>query len=490
MTQQSSSPVRLSKGVLSTAEVATTTMANIGPAASVVLTFGAIFAVSGIGSPLTVLAAVVSIALLGNTIAQFARVRPSAGSFVTLIGKGLGPHAAVTTAVALQAGYILATAGVLAGTAGIFESFFLQYFHVDISWKIFALVLAVGITLVLLAGVKPSTKVAAASFGFEMLVLVVIAVIILIQHRDSLTLAPFNPGNLTGGFSGLGLAFPLAILAFVGWENSAGMAEETVNPRRAVGRAIMIGTVVVGITFIVLAYATSVAFDNDISKLSASKSGLPFVDAAGAISPVFECLAYIATLSSLVGCLIAAVNAEGRILFNSGREGLIPRWFGRTSKKNNTPTPVIITYLVMALALVFIFGWNIDPLTFFGEIATLGTILIVVVYAVSNIALPIFLHREGRKLSIPTHIVIPALAFVSLLYPLWALIQPGQAAPYSWFPWVALAIAVFGLVYSIFVVKKDATIGERIGAILADDDDQASRPAAVLEEPDPLASAS
>jgi hypothetical protein len=48
-----------------------------------------------------VIAAMVAIALLGNTLSQFARSQPSTGSFVTFIGRSFGGYAAVVTAVVL-----------------------------------------------------------------------------------------------------------------------------------------------------------------------------------------------------------------------------------------------------------------------------------------------------------------------------------------------------------------------------------------------------
>ena len=41
-----------------------------------------------------------------------------------------------------------------------------------------------------------------------------------------------------------------------------------------------------------------------------------------------------------------------------------------------------LVYLVLALGLCYVFGWNTTPVTFFGEIATLGTILIALTYLV------------------------------------------------------------------------------------------------------------
>ena len=46
-----------------------------------------------------------------------------------------------------------------------------------------------------------------------------------------------------------------------------------------------------------------------------------------------------------------------------------------------------LAFVGIGLAIVYIFGWNVDPVTFFGYIGTLGTILVSLVYLVSNRAL-------------------------------------------------------------------------------------------------------
>jgi L-asparagine transporter-like permease len=61
-----------------------------------------------------------------------------------------------------------------------------------------------------------------------------VAIALLFQHSGSINLKPFDPGNLHRGFSGLSLGFPLAVYLFIGWENSAAMAEESQNPRTGV----------------------------------------------------------------------------------------------------------------------------------------------------------------------------------------------------------------------------------------------------------------
>src|SRR2546421_711696 len=120
---------------------------------------------------------------------------------------------------------------------------------------------------------------------------------------------------------------------------------------------------------------------------------------------------------------------------------------------------------------VTIFGWTVAPVTFFGEIATLGTILVALVYLVSNIALPVYYRRHHPdQFSLVKHLILPILGVLAIGFPLWALVQPGQPAPFNLFPWIALGIIVIGLIYAVIISRRDPTLGDRVGSI--DNDSQ------------------
>ena len=91
----------------------------------------------------------------------------------------------------------------------------------------------------------------------------------------------------------------------------------------------------------------------------------------------------------------------------------------------HTVTPItsmrgaIFTFITIALLIIG--GWgaghilgghtnSMDPVTFFVEASTMGTILVLLVYLASNIALP-FYYKKFRpaEFSLIKHVVLPAL---------------------------------------------------------------------------------
>src|SRR3984893_5818712 len=181
-TKAPESPDRLHRGALSLIDISASTMANIGPAYSFYFGFAFLVATAGVAAPLTIIAAAIAIALLGNTLAQFSRARPSTGGFISFVGKTFGGTSAVTTALLVGAGYIIAISSVLAICGGYLSLMLAYYFSVSIPWVLFSVVFTIGAMFMMVRGVGVSTKLAGLFFGFEMLVLIVVSLAALIKN--------------------------------------------------------------------------------------------------------------------------------------------------------------------------------------------------------------------------------------------------------------------------------------------------------------------
>jgi amino acid transporter len=476
-TKAPESAERLHRGALGLIDISASTMANIGPAYSFYFGFAGIVIAAGLGSPLVVLVAAVAIALLGNTLSQFSRAHPSTGGFITFIGKTFGGTSAVTTALVAGVGYIIAISSVLVISGG-FLSIMIQYYTgTNVPWIIFSAIFTAGAMYMMFRGVAVSTKLAGFFFAFELLVLLVVSIAVLIKNGGHLSSVPFQPSHVLHGFSGLGLAFPLAIYLFIGWENSAALAEETTNPRRNVPRAVFLSIALMAATYLLVAYSTVTGFHYSATALTAPL--IPFISVAHSVATWLTFIAYLAGLTSTLGVLIAAVNSQCRLIFNAGREGLLPRWIGYVHPVRRTPVNAIIAFV--GLAGVVTLGWalghwiggssgSLDALTFFFESSSMGTILILFVYLASNVALPFF-YRKYRpaEFNIFKHVVLPFLGVVAIAIPIYYLFKPPIPQPYYWFPYVGLGIVAVSILYSIWLVRRDPGLGDRVGSIIADE---------------------
>ena len=469
---------RLRGGSLGMVDIAAATMANIGPAMSFYFGFGFLAVTAGIASPLTIVAAGIAIALLGNTLAQFSKAHPSAGGFITFVGKTFGPTSAVSTALLVGMGYIIAMASVIAISGGFLQIMLQHYFNsFNFPWIIWTLMLTALAVVLMVRGVAVSTKIAGFFFAIEMTVLVVVSIVSIVKNSGHLSITPFEPKHITNGFSGLAAGFPLAVYLFVGWENSAALAEETDNPRRNVGRAVFASISVMVVAYLLFSYATVTGFDYNVTNLG--NAAIPFINVAQGTVSVLLFFAFLAGLTSTLGCLIAGVNSQARLVFNAGREGLLPSFMGDVHPTRRTPTKAIITFVVISLLIIG--GWGLghiiggssggtmNAVTFFSESSTMGTILVLLVYLASNLALP-FYYRKYRpeEFQVLRHAVLPGIGAAAILVPLYYLAKPGQPAPLDWYPYIALGCLVVSVAYAIFLVRRDPTLGDRVGSIVAD----------------------
>jgi amino acid transporter len=476
-TKAPESPERLHRGALSLVDISASTMANIGPAYSFYFGAGFLFLTAGVAAPLTIIVAGIAIALLGNTLSQFSRAQPSTGGFISYVGKTFGGTSAVTTALLCGAGYIIAISSVLAICGGYLSIVLQYYFNVSIPWVIFSVILTAGAIVMMIRGVGVSTKLAGFFFGFEMLVLVVVSVAALIKNGGHLSAVPFEPSHITNGFSGLAAGFPLAIYLFIGWENSAALAEETGNPRRNVPRAVFLSITLMIVGYILYAYATATGFKYNVTALGSAE--IPFINVSHDIAAWLALVAYIAGITSTLGVLISAVNSQSRLIFNAGREGLLPRWLGKVHPVRRTPVNAI--YAFIAIATVIIAVWallhliggdsgSMSALNFFVESSTMGTILILVVYFLSNLALPFYYRRyRPQEFNVVKHAVLPVLGMIAIAVPVYYLVKPGQAAPYDWFPYAALGVIIVSVAYAAWLSRRDPGLGDRVGSIVADE---------------------
>jgi amino acid transporter len=425
----SQSEDHLKSGQLGTADVTASTVANIGPGIDFYFGFGVIAVTAGVAAPLTILAAAVAVALLAFTVAEFTRAEPSAGSFITYVETALGARA-------------------------------------------FPLVLTAGATWLTARGVKLSTIAVGAAVLVQVAIMVTVCLRVLVDQRAALSGIPFSWAHLSGGLAGLSAGFPLALFMFIGWENGPALAEESRNPRRTIPRALYISVAIAAALLVFFAYATITGFHYDVSSIG--RSSVPFLTVADRYLGSAAILAWIAGIVSVLATLVAGADSQSRLLFDGGRTGLLPAKLGQVRPQSGTPVNAL--FFMAAAGLGIIGAWwvarlitgdtgSMNPVALYAECSTMATIVILFVYFLTMLSLPVFMWRRHRNSFSPLrHVAIPALGSITLIVPFVELCQPGQPAPYSAFPFIALALVAAAAVIGCLVVHRHPRAGAGEGA--------------------------
>lgn len=461
---------------LSTADVTASTVANIGPGIDFYFAFGVIAVTAGVAAPLTILAGGVAVALLAFVVAEFTKAEPSSGSFITYVETALGPQAGVVVALLVAVGYTVALAGVFTMSGGMVALTLAHYTSWHPAWEPLTLVLTGAAIWVTVHGVSISTRAVGVAVVLQVTIMLVVCVVVLIDRRSHLSSVPFSWSHLTGGLSGLSAGFPLALYMFIGWENGPALAEDARDPRRSIPRALYISIAIAVALFVFFAYSTVTGFHYEVSSIG--RSSVPFLSVADQYLGKVAGLAWIAGIVSVLATLVAGANSQAHMLYDGGRNGLLPAWLGRVRSSNKTPVNALLTMAGVGLGIVAVW-WVLhligldsgseDPVGLYAECSTMGTIVILFVYFLTTIALPVFIWRHHRRsFSVLRHVAVPVLGAAALIVPFVELCKPGQPSPYAVFPYLALAIAAVAAVIAVLTVRRHPSTGAGEGTPASD----------------------
>ena len=320
----------------------------------------------------------------------------------------------------------------------------------------------------MIVGLKFGVRTTVVLYVFEVVLLLVLAIAVLAQGgAQGLSGTPFSwPSG--SGTKDIFIAFSLAVLAFGGFEAAAPLAEETRNPRRNVPLAV-IGTVVIsGILYVFCSYALIIAFGpGHIGALTAD--GNPFQTAAKQfISPLAPLITWI-FLTSVTSSYVAANTQTSRVIFAGARGGLWPRSLAAISPRFRTPWAAAIAFVAPSIAIGVISTAFTDPGTAVGLLSTYGILGLVLMYLMANVALIVQwarFRRQGVHKNVWAWVVTPVIGVLVLAIPVWGDLRPGQPAPYSYLPWLTLALIAAGIGYMLVLrALKPRTLDQAVGLL-------------------------
>ncbi|MFD2691305.1 APC family permease [Streptomyces phyllanthi] len=199
-------------------------------------------------------------------------------------------------------------------------------------------------------------------------------------------------------------ATALAFFAFVGFEDSVNMAEETKDPGRTFPRAIFIGVAVTGTIYVLVALVSSLLVDS--KTLEGSSGPLLEVVKAGGVDFPHRLFALIALFAVTNSALINIMMAS-RLCYGMANERILPRGMARVLPHRRTPVVGILFVTLLAIGLVST-----------GEIEGLGdttAFLLLCVFAVVNIAVLVLRRDRVDHPHFRTPTALPVLGALTAL---------------------------------------------------------------------------
>jgi amino acid transporter len=440
----------------------------MAPAIATALSIPLGISYAGGAAPLSVILALIACLIAANSIGELAKHLPSAGSFYTFVSHGIHPQAGFLVAWVFLLGVIvggpflaLQMGFVVAGTLNQ------EWGWSNDLWWIWTVLVCLLIFALGYRGITASTRAGVLLGAFEILVFVGISLTLIVQAGGDNTLQVFGTHYANNpdyeGFSGVIAGSVFTILAFIGFEQAAPIAEEAHEPRRTIPRAIMLSCLVIGGFYILNTYASAVAFGpaNMINFTADDSNPWQNVLARDAWGGIGFLLVFLALVNSIIANQNAANNSSTRTMFAMGRIRLLPQGFDRLNPFGS-PQWALLAQLVVSLSVALYLGFHYDPVTGFALTATILVDIFAPMYILLNIACLTYFWRFRRdEFNVVRHGILPilgALAFIPAFFagagiPAFSFIST-LPSPLSYAGPIAGIWLVIGVGYLIFLNRR------------------------------------
>jgi amino acid transporter len=450
-TNASSQPAHaLRRGTLCTSDAIAQSIALLALVMGIALSSSFAANSAGAAAPLAYLVVGLASLCLAYIIIRFTRRIASAGSVYTYIAQGLGPQAGFIGGWMYAGAFAIGISFVLAIASSFLASLFANV-HLAVDWFVIYSVLLVALFLFAFFDIRISTRTQLALATVGVLSVLLMAVIILAKGGDSgLSLTPFSPAALPQGFSGLFFASVFSFTSFIGFEAAAVLGEEAVNPRFTIPRAILAAVIVAAIFYIFVSYAMSIGYG--VTHASAWAQDQAPLDTlanrySGAALATFIYL--MVALNAFIAAL-AGVNLTARMLYAMGRDKGIPSMFGWTHPRFKSPWVGILAALLLTFILGVTLGRSLGVFTFFGFLATAGSLGILLAYILVALSGMIFFLRlyraEKSGRTIVFDLLFPTIATLLCGATIYSSVIPVPPAPLNYAPYVMAGWLLLGLI--------------------------------------------
>ncbi len=436
-TSPSEQPSTLRPNAIGLPGVLFQSVTTMAPAGAVAFSLGAAIPFTGGALPLAVLIALVACVLIAFNIGSMAKHLPSAGGYFTYVSRGLGSQVGWLTGWLFGFTYMLFIPLTLLVLGPVTDSFLNSTFNISLGpngWILWVVVFAaIGFALTFF-GIKISADVGIFLGAIEICIFGALAIWLIVRAGSGNTLATFNPASSQqpglGGWQGVLFGMLFAFLAFSGFESSATLGEESLNPRRTVPRAILLATICIGVFYVFCSYAGVVGWG--FSKISAYPGDPnPWGTMATRVWGPFAFLAILAILNSALGNANAGINAGARLLFAMGRIRALPGALGQTNRYR-TPGLAIALVVIVGTILAIWAGLVYGTVTGFAFIGALLTVPILLVYLATCLSVPFFYWREHRdEFNVVRHVIIPAIPIILIAVVIYFQFVPLPPAPFN-----------------------------------------------------------
>jgi amino acid transporter len=312
---------------------------------------------AGTSAGLAVLLSAIAVFALAWIVSRYAKKIHAAGSVYDYVSQGLGKTIGAGSGWLYYSGTIVLTTalGVLLG--GYVHDNVLPVFEIGPFFPIWVwdAIFTAGLFVVLFVGVQISTRLQLTLALISMAVVLIFCVTVIGDlGADNDFAKVFDPSPEPDGFSGILFGVLYGVLAFVGFETAANLAEETADPKRSIPRAVLGAVVIVTIFYLIVSYVEVAGFGFDLSVI---------LDPAVATAPLFALadpssgfgsefwlkILLVVVLLDMLAVYVGAGVASTRGVFALARDRRLPKMAASVSRFGTPVGAIVLLVVIQAI---------------------------------------------------------------------------------------------------------------------------------------------
>jgi APA family basic amino acid/polyamine antiporter len=272
------------------------------------------------------------------------------------------------------------------------------------------------------------------------LLAVILLAAVVFGGGDASSASATNVAPMPVGGAAIAGSAALALWAMQGFEAGTVPAGRVIDPGRTIARATLIGTLFVGIVYVLVTFAVFLLLPSEV----AAKSTAPLADLMSRVwgSEAGKIIAAFAAISAL-GALNGWVFLQAEVPLVLAERGVFPKFFARVNEKG---APVYAQILGCGLSVALI-ATNLSSgmIEIYSFIILLATAATLVLYLAGALTMLALLKRGQAKGA-----AVTAAALAGATYALWTFYGAGGQAT----AWGAALLATGIPVY--FLMRRGA----------------------------------
>ena len=311
--------------------------------------------------------------------------------------------------------------------------------EIPIAANLPAIFIVLVLTVLLIKGIKESTKVATIMVGVNMFIILSFVIVGAFYVKPE-NWIPFAPNGLEGIFSGAFIIF----FAYIGFDAISTAAEETKNPQRDLPIAIMgtlfLCTVLYICVALVLTGVVPIAGIDIQAPLAHAMRYLGINWYAGLIS--------VGALCALTSVLLIYQLGTTRILYAMSRDHFLPKSWNAIHKKFKTPH--IMTWV--SGLIVILCGLFMD-LNISAELCNFGTFTSFIVICLAVLILRKTEPNRERPFKVPFCPWFPIFGILTCLALMYCKFSAKATSALYFIIWLLVGILIYAL-YSYQEIRR------------------------------------